>query len=105
RAPQETAARLGIKPDGEPLAQVFKTYHLPHTGKLSLSRVWRGQIAEGNVLNAVRVAGVVRLLGAQQEKASSAKVGEVVGLTRMEGIKTGALLTPSGKAGSLPRPA
>ena len=42
--PAETAARLGIAPEGEPLAQVFKTYHLPHTGKLSLARVWRGSV-------------------------------------------------------------
>jgi elongation factor G len=103
-SPQETAARLGIAAEGEPMAQVFKTYHLPHTGKLSLSRVWRGQIAEGNVLNGVRVAGVVRLLGAQQEKAASAQMGEVVGLTRMEEIDTGAVLTPSGKAPALPQP-
>jgi elongation factor G len=103
-SPQETAARLGIAAEGEPMAQVFKTYHLPHTGKLSLSRVWRGQIAEGNVLNGVRVAGVVRLLGAQQEKAPSAQMGEVVGLTRMEEIDTGAVLTPAGKAPALPQP-
>ena len=103
-SPQETATRLGIKPEGEPMAQVFKTFHLPHTGKLSLSRVWRGAISEGNVLNGSRVAGVVRLLGAQHEKATSAKMGEVVGLTRMEEIATGAVLTPSGKAEPLPQP-
>ncbi|TMJ56141.1 MAG: elongation factor G, partial [Alphaproteobacteria bacterium] len=91
--PEVTMARLGIKPEGEPMAQVFKTYHLPHTGKLSLSRVWRGTISEGNVLNGVRVAGVVRLLGAQHEKTTSAKAGEVVGLTRMDEINTGAVLT------------
>jgi elongation factor G len=102
--PAETAARLGIEPTGEPLAQVFKTYHLPHTGKLSLSRVWRGAVAEGNVLNGVRVAGVVRLLGAQQEKVPAGQMGEVVGLTRMEEIATGAVLTPSGKAAPLPQP-
>src|SRR5438067_3102567 len=102
--PTETMARLGIEPTGEPLAQVFKTYHLPHTGKLSLSRVWRGSVAEGNVLNGVRVAGVVRLLGAQQEKVAAAQPGEVVGLTRMEEIDTGAALTPSGKAAALPPP-
>jgi len=102
--PLETAARLGIKPDGEPMAQVFKTFHLPHTGKLSVSRVWRGAIGEGNVLNGSRVAGVVRLLGAQHEKATSAKMGEIVGLTRMEEINTGAVLTPSGKAEPLPQP-
>jgi elongation factor G len=102
--PGDTAARLGIAAEGEPLAQVFKTYHLPHTGKLSLSRVWRGPISEGQVLNGVRVAGVVRLLGAQQEKIAAAQTGEVVGLTRMEEIATGAVLTPSGKAPALPQP-
>jgi elongation factor G len=56
------------------------------------------------VLNGVRVAGVVRILGAQQEKAPSAQMGEVVGLTRMEEIDTGAVLTPSGKAAALPQP-
>src|SRR5580700_2224327 len=102
--PQETAARLGIAPDGEPLAQVFKTFHLPHTGKLSLARVWRGTISEGMVLNGSRVAGVVRIVGAQQEKVAAAQVGEVVGLTRMEEIATGAVLTPSGKTEPLLRP-
>src|SRR5437868_936059 len=103
-SPQETAARLGIAPEGEPLAQVFKTYHLPHTGKLSLARIWRGAISEGMVLNGSRVAGLLRLTGAQHEKVPSAQTGEVVGLTRMEEIATGAVLTPSGKAEPLPRP-
>jgi elongation factor G len=102
--PRVTAERLGIAADGEPLAQVFKTYHLPHTGKLSLSRVWRGTVSEGAVLNDVRVAGVVRLLGATHEKAAGVQPGEVVGLTRMEEIATGAVLTPSGKAAALPQP-
>jgi elongation factor G len=102
--PAETAARLGIAPDGEPLAQVFKTYHLPHTGKLSLARVWRGSVAEGNVLNGVRVAGVVRLLGAQHDKVPAGQTGEIVGLTRMDEIQTGAVLTPSGKGDPLPQP-
>jgi len=102
--PQETAARRGIPPEGEPLAQVIKTYHLPHTGKLSLTRVWRGTIAEGNVLNGSRVAGLLRLTGAQHEKIPAAQTGEVVGLTRMDEIATGEVLTPSGKAEPLPRP-
>jgi elongation factor G len=103
-SPQETAERLGIAAEGEPLAQVFKTYHLPHTGKLSLTRVWRGTISEGMVLNGTRVAGLLRLVGAQQEKIPSARAGEVVGLTRMDEIATGALLTPSGKVEPLPPP-
>src|ERR1700722_9126197 len=103
-APNAAASRLGIAPAGEPMAQVVKTYHLPHTGKLSLSRLWRGQIAEGNVLNGVRVAGVVRVNGAQHEKAPSAAIGEVVGFTRMEEIATGTVLPPSGKPDPLPQP-
>jgi elongation factor G len=102
--PGETAERLGIEPQGEAMAQVFKTYHLPHTGKLSLARVWRGQVAEGNVLNGTRVAGVVKLFGAQQEKVPAGQAGEVVGLTRMEDIVTGTILTPSGKAEPLAQP-
>src|SRR5207302_757781 len=66
--PAETASRLGIDAAGEPLAQVFKTYHLPHTGKLSLSRIWRGPVSEGMVLNGTRVGGVVRLLGGLHDK-------------------------------------
>ncbi len=83
---------------------MFKTFHLPHTGKLSLSRVWRGPISEGMVLNGTRVAGVVHLVGGQHEKVAAAQMGEVVGLTRMEEIATGAVLTPSGKAETLPQP-
>jgi elongation factor G len=102
--PEAAAARLGIAETGEPMAQVIKTYHLPHTGKLSLSRIWRGQVAEGNVLNGVRVAGVIRITGAQHEKAPSAAMGEVVGFTRMDEIATGTVLTPSGKSDPLPQP-
>ncbi len=97
-------ARLDIAASGEPLAQVIKTYHLPHTGKLSLVRVWRGPIAEGAVLNGSRVAGVVRVTGATHEKIAAANTGEVVGFTRMEEIATGTVLTTSGKVEPLPQP-
>jgi elongation factor G len=101
---EETASRLGVGAAGEPLAQVIKTYHLPHTGKLTLARVWRGTISEGMLLNGTRVAGLLRISGAQHEKLAQAQAGEVVGLTRMEDIATGTVLTPSGKADPLPRP-
>jgi elongation factor G len=52
----------------------------------------------------VRVAGVVRVNGAQHEKVASAGAGEVVGFTRMEEIATGTVLTPSGKGEALPQP-
>ncbi|MCC7272713.1 MAG: elongation factor G [Alphaproteobacteria bacterium] len=95
--PARTADRKGLEATGEPLAQVFKTMHAAHTGKLSLARVWRGTITEGMVLNDVRVGGIVKLLGAQQQKVASAGIGDVVGLGRMDPIVTGTVLTPSGK--------
>lgn len=92
-----TAERLGIGADGETCARVFKTVHAAHTGKLSLVRVWRGEVADGMTLNGERVSGVSRLLGAKTEKQLKATAGEVVALGRLDGASTGAVLTPSGQ--------
>ncbi len=98
-----TAARLKLDPNGtDTVAQVIKTYHPPNAGKLSLARVWSGQINEGMTLNGVRVAGVLRLLGAQATKTASAGAGEVVALARLEGIPTGTVLS-TGAPPDLPR--
>jgi elongation factor G len=93
-AAAETAARLSL-PAGtrDTVVQIIKTYHAPHSGKLSLARVWSGQVTDGMTLGGVRVAGVLRLTGAQQEKLGSAGAGEVVALARMEGVATGAVLS------------
>ena len=71
-----TAVRLKLDPkSSDTIANVIKTYHPPNAGKLSLVRVWSGQVTEGMSLNGVRVAGVLRLLGAQSTKANSAGAG------------------------------
>jgi elongation factor G len=99
-----TTARLKLDPKKtDTVAQVIKTYHPPNTGKLSLVRVWSGQVHEGMSLNGVRVAGVVKLLGAQSTKVPSAGAGEVVALARLEGIATGTVLS-SGTPPELPHP-
>ncbi len=98
-----TAERIGIKPGRDTVAQVVKTFYPPHTGKLSLARVWSGQVSEGMTLNGVRVAGVLRLQGAASEKQPTAGPGEIVALARMEGITTGTVLS-SGATPSLARP-
>ena len=100
----QTAARLGVAaPARDTVAQVIKTYHAPHSGKLSLTRVWSGQVSDGMTLGGARVAGVLRLTGAHQEKLVAAQAGEVVALARMEGVATGAVLA-TGAAPQLPRP-
>lgn len=94
--PEALAQRLGISSyDASTL--VFKTYHQPHAGKLSLARIFGGRVSEGAVLNGMRVAGVLRPKGNTFEKVPHAGTGEVVALARMEEVKTGDLLTASGK--------
>jgi elongation factor G len=60
--PEATLERLGGA-DGSPLLQVFKTYHLPHTGKLSVARVWRGEVRDGDSFGAHRVSGLSQIMG------------------------------------------
>jgi elongation factor G len=107
----ESSARaeaLGIDPAGsEAAATVFKTYHMLHTGKLSVARIWRGTVADGDTLNDERISGMHRLMGHTQTKAGKSGAGSVVALGRMDSVKTGDIPTPSGKApeGALPWPA
>ena len=95
--PTQTAERLGFLAE-EPCARIFKTLHASHTGKLSLVRVWQGEIIDGMTLNGERVSGVSRMLGQKLEKQAKAGVGEVVALGRLDGAHTGSVLSPSGKA-------
>ncbi len=100
--PETTAQRRGVRPTNAPLAQVLKTYFTPQGGKLSLVRVWQGKLTEGIVLNGVRTGGLYRLQGQQSWQLSEADSGEIVALSRLEGIKTGALLSSEGLAAELP---
>lgn len=89
-----TAALRGLDPQGtSPLAQVLKTYLLPQGGKLSLVRIWQGTLTDGISLNQVRTGGLYRLTGQQQKSLTTAEAGEIVALGRMDGIKTGDVLT------------
>ena len=103
--PMETAARKGIAADGEPLAQVFKTVHAGHTGKLSYARIWRGPVRDGATLDGTRVNGLYRIAAEEPAKVAEAGAGELVALGRLETIPTGATLSASGAAAKLPYPA
>jgi elongation factor G len=92
-----TAVRLGIPEGKDTLVQVFKTVHAQHVGKLSISRVWRGEVVDGTSLAGNRVSGINRLFGAQQIKQQKATAGEVVALGRMDEVHTSEGLTPTAK--------
>ena len=90
-----TATRLGIPEGKDALVQVFKTVHAQHVGKQSISRIWRGEVADGSSLAGNRVSGINRPFGAQQIKQAKASAGEVVALGRMDEVHTSEAMTPS----------
>ncbi|MEO0684773.1 MAG: elongation factor G, partial [Cyanobacteria bacterium J06649_11] len=96
--PQNTAKRrlssLNLNKNSDtPVAQVLKTYYTPQGGKLSLVRIWQGILSEGMTLNGIRVGSIYRLMGQNQQHINQASFGEIVALTRLEGIKTGDTLS------------
>ena len=48
--PAVRAENLGFDVAGEATAQVFKTYHAQHSGKVSLARIWSGTVKDGQTL-------------------------------------------------------
>ncbi len=97
--PDKAAERLGLEISGAPLATVFKSYHMAHSGKLSIARIWSGTISDGMQLSGHRVGGLFRMLGYQQQKSQQAGPGEVVALGRLEAVRTGqSLAGPNGSA-------
>ena len=90
--------RLGITGDGtSAIAQVLKTFYLPHMGKISLVRILSGSITDADTFGGARPSGLYRLHGDKTEKISGASAGDVIGLGRMAEVKTGQTLF-SGKS-------
>jgi elongation factor G len=103
-AHQVAAKRIGVDVDGAPVAQILKTYVTPHSGKLSLARIWAGKIEDGAVLNGERIAGLFRPRAGKQEKLAVAGAGETVLFGRLEQAKTGDTLELGKEPGrQLPR--
>ena len=90
--PTVSARRLGISADGAPLAQVFKTVHAAHTGKLSFVRIWRGEFADNQVVDGSRIGGVYALTAGTPTKAAKAGTGDLVAFGRLDSVATGAIL-------------
>ncbi len=90
-----TADRLNI-PKKTPLAQVFKTVHAQHIGKLSFVRAWRGELSDGMALNGMTVSGMFKTNGGSNSKIARAAEGEIVALGKLEKANTGIGLAPTG---------
>lgn len=88
-----TAKRRGLPATGATVAQVFKTVYPGQSGKLSIARVFAGEVREGMTLGNDRVGSVIALFGAKTTAKGSAGAGEVVALGRMTSVATGDLLS------------
>jgi elongation factor G len=102
--PAETAERREIVPGGAARAQVFKTVYAGHTGKLSYARIWSGTISDGAQLGGTRLGGIYRYVNGDLAKIPEAKQGDIVALGRLDGVPTGATVSPGGQPESLPFP-
>ncbi len=95
-----TLGRLGVAADGKPLAQVLRTIHTAHGGKLSVARVLSGGFADGDLLavssgGEARIAGLSRLLGQGLVRVPTAVAGDCLAFGRLDPATTGAALGPA----------
>lgn len=88
-----TAGRLGLNGTK---AQVFKTLHAGHMGKVSLARVWSGKLGDGEEFDQGRVSGVYQVQGQKFDKTKTAHEGDVVALGRLDAAATGEALGGDG---------
>jgi elongation factor G len=100
---EATRKRLGAPEGNGALVQVMKTIHTAHGGKLSISRILSGSVADGSELvlpdgAVAKVSGIYRMLGKDQAKLTVAKTGETVALGKLEEARTGQTLN-SAKGG------
>lgn len=104
-APSLTADRRGLTPTNADttLVQVLKTYFTQQGGRLSLVRVWQGTLTEGMALNGIRLGGIYRLFGQQQQPLSRALEGDIVAIGRLEGVPTGETVSTGKVLKALPK--
>ncbi|MER8827885.1 elongation factor G [Mesorhizobium sp. M0938] len=95
---EATRKRLGA-PDGKgTVVQVMKTIHTAHGGKLSVSRILTGQLADASELflsngATAKVSGIYRMLGKDQTKLTSTTAGDTVALGKLDDVTTGQTLS------------
>lgn len=97
-SPEVTAQRRGLKANDTTIVQVLKTYFNSQGGRLSLVRVWQGELTEGMVLNGERPSGIYKLKGQHPTPLQTASTGQIVALGKLENAVTGDTLTQKNSA-------
>ena len=98
--PQSTANRLGVE---GPALHAFKTFHGGAVGRLVLSRILGGKIAEGAELrdpdgHAIRLGALFAVQGDKTTKIHEAGDGDIAAVAKVDQLKCGQWLTLSGKS-------
>jgi elongation factor G len=91
---EATLKRLSLETSGQPLAQVIRTIHTAHGGKLSVARVLSGAFSDGDTVaissgKDERIAGLSRMLGQGLMRVTQAVAGDCVAFGRLESAATG----------------
>ena len=94
----DTAKRLGVAGSKEALGYVFRTSHLQHGGKLSLTRVLTGRFDDAATVQASsgeggKISGILAVAGAHDGKRAAAAAGDTVAFGKLDAVKTGDTLT------------
>jgi elongation factor G len=107
--PSVTAERLGAKGG---CAFVFKISHGGAMGRIALARIFGGPLKEGAELNGPdgdesRIGTLFAAQGEKTTKLPEARIGDVVGIAKLEGVHAGDRLTagagpPARRAGAPP---
>ncbi|MBS0240685.1 MAG: elongation factor G [Proteobacteria bacterium] len=104
---EATAERLGLA-EAASAAHVMKTIHTSHGGKLSLTRILKGEFSEGTSVEGdgteERVAGVLTLFGQDAKKRGPARAGDTVALAKLEKIRTGETIGADAEVPQLGKP-
>lgn len=97
----QTVERLGVA-DAPSCAQVLKTFHTEHGGKLTLARILTGTFSDSGTVYTndgdERISGIFTLMGQDPVKGGDASPGATVAFGRMESVRTGDTL--SGEKGN-----
>ncbi|TNE39896.1 MAG: elongation factor G [Alphaproteobacteria bacterium] len=87
------ASRAGFDAEGDEVtAEILKTYISPQAGKLSLARIWSGEVKDGDILDIGRIGGLLRLQGSKADKISECVAGDIVAFARLDEAQTGDIL-------------
>lgn len=98
-----TARRLKLE-NAKSAAQVIKTLHTAHGGKVSIVRVIAGEFGEGTQVHGARseerAASAFSIFGQDLRKRPPGKAGDTLGLGRLERVETGECISAE-KGGSI----